>query len=375
MGLAMAQVEPARMVTPEAVALEFRTANLGSRILAFLIDMVVVVAGILAGAFAVALLGEASDVVVPDWVAVTIVLVLIPGWWLGYFIAFETLWRGRTLGKAALGLRVVTKEGAPVRFRHAAIRALLGLVDWFVLSGFFAVVFILFTRDNQRLGDLVAGTLVLRERSALAPPAPVVFGPPPGLESYTSTLDVGGLGTEEYLAVRTYLLRAASLPPGPRSALALQLANPLAARLRPPPPAGVSPELYLHCVAAAYQQRQRLAARQGPGPGPGSGAGGLEAGGLEAGGLEAGGLEAGGLEVGGLWTAADALSPAGLPSRAGAPQSGGSGSGLSGSGAGVPGPWPAAAPVTALAPPGAGPAPLEAEAAPLPEPGGFVPPG
>ncbi|HJU02248.1 MAG TPA: RDD family protein, partial [Actinomycetes bacterium] len=291
----MAQVEPARMVTPEAVALEFRTANVGSRILAYLIDMVVVAAGILAGAFAVTLLGEASDVVVPDWVAVTIVLVLIPGWWLGYFIAFETLWRGRTLGKAALGLRVVTKEGAPIRFRHAAIRALLGLVDFLVLSGFFAVVFILLTRDNQRLGDLVAGTLVLRERSALAAPAPVVFGPPPGLEHYTSTLDVAGLGTEEYLAVRTFLLRAASLPPGPRSALALQLANPLATRLRPPPPPGVSPELYLHCVAAAYQQRQRLAAGQGP-------------------------------ASGGLWTAADAPSPPGLPSRAGAPDSGGAGS-------------------------------------------------
>jgi uncharacterized RDD family membrane protein YckC len=328
MGLAMAQVEPARMVTPEAVALEFRTANLGSRILAYLIDMIVVVAGILAGAFAVTLLGEASDVVVPDWVALTIVLVLIPGWWLGYFIAFETLWRGRTLGKAALGLRVVTREGAPVRFRHAAIRALLGLVDFFVLGGFFAVVFILFTRDNQRLGDLVAGTLVLRERSALAPPAPVVFGPPPGLEHYTSTLDVGGLGTEEYLAVRTFLLRAASLPPGPRSALALQLANPLAARLRPAPPPGVSPELYLHCVAAAYQQRQRLAAGQSPGPG-------------------------------GLWTAADAPSPAGLPSRAGAPQSGGSGSA-------APGPGPAP-PAAAPAPPAAGPAPAS--------PGGFAPPG
>ena len=159
------QLESARMVTPEAVALEFRTANLGSRILAYLIDMVVVVAGILAGLFAVALLGQASDVVVPDWVALTIVLVLLPAWWLGYFIAFETLWRGRTLGKAALGLRVVTKEGAPVRFRHAAIRGLLGLVDFLVLGGFLAVVFILFTRDNQRLGDLVAGTLVLRERS------------------------------------------------------------------------------------------------------------------------------------------------------------------------------------------------------------------
>lgn len=254
------QLEPARMVTPEAVALEFRTANLGSRILAYLIDMVVVVAGILAGLFAVALLGQASDVVVPDWVALTIVLVLLPAWWLGYFIAFETLWRGRTLGKAALGLRVVTKEGAPVRFRHAAIRGLLGLVDFLVLGGFLAVVFILFTRDNQRLGDLVAGTLVLRERSALAAPAPVSFTPPPGLEHYTATLDPSGVGNEEYQAVRTLLLRAPSLSPGPRSALALQLANPLAARLRPPPPAGVSPELYLQCVAAAYQQRQRLAA-------------------------------------------------------------------------------------------------------------------
>ena len=262
----MAQVESARMVTPEAVALEFRTANLGSRILAYLIDMVVVVAGIVAGLFAVALLGQASDVVVPDWVALTIVLVLLPAWWLGYFIAFETLWRGRTLGKAALGLRVVTKEGAPVRFRHAAIRGLLGLVDFLVMGGFFAVVFILFSRDNQRLGDMVAGTLVLRERSALATPAPVSFAPPPGLEHYTATLDPSGVGTEEYQAVRTFLLRASSLPPGPRSALALQLANPLAARLRPPPPAGVSPELYLHCVAAAYQQRQRLAATPGAAP-------------------------------------------------------------------------------------------------------------
>jgi uncharacterized RDD family membrane protein YckC len=271
----MAQVEPARMVTPEAVALEFRTANLASRILAYLIDMAVVLAGILAGLLAVALVGNATDLVVPDWVALTIVLVLLPSWWLGYFIAFETLWRGRTLGKAALGLRVVTREGAPVRFRHAAIRALLGLVDFAVASGFFAVVFILFTRDNQRLGDLVAGTLVLRERSGLAVPAPVSFTPPAGLEAYTATLDTSGVTTEEYLAVRTFLLRAASLPEGPRAALALQLANPLAGRLRPPPPAGVPPEAYLACVAAAAQQRQRATtpgevAPAAAAPGPGS---------------------------------------------------------------------------------------------------------
>ena len=324
----MAQVEPARMVTPEAVALEFRTANLGSRIFAYLVDMVVVVAGALAGLFAVTLIGQAGDVVVPDWVALTLVLVLLPAWWLGYFIAFETLWRGRTPGKAALGLRVVTKEGAPVRFRHAAIRGLLGLVDFLIAGGFFAVVFILFTKDNQRLGDLVAGTLVLRERSALAAPAPVTFTPPPGLDHYTGTLDPGGLTAEEYQAVRSFLLRAASLPPGPRSALALQLANPVAGRLRPPPPAGVSPELYLSCVAAAYQQRQRRAAG-GSGPG------------------------------GGLWTAAGPPAASRLRSPTGGPDVGPPGSG-------PPTPHPALAPREGAGE-GAPPSPVDTD--------GFAPPG
>src|SRR6266511_106497 len=221
------------MVTPEAVALEFQTANVGSRILAFLIDMLVVGAGIVVGVTAVALALNASGAVLPDWLVIAMFLVLIPGWWFGYFTAFETLWRGRTLGTAALGLRVVTREGAPVRFRHAAIRTLLGTVDFGLGSGFFAVVFVLFSRDNQRLGDLVAGTLVLRERSAATQLAPMSFDPPPGLESYTATLDVTGMATEEYQAVRSFLLRAQQLAPASRASLAVQLATSLAARLRP----------------------------------------------------------------------------------------------------------------------------------------------
>jgi hypothetical protein len=178
----------------------------------------------------------------------------------------ETLWRGRTLGKAALGLRVVTREGAPVRFRHAAIRTLLGTVDFALASGFFAVVFVLFSRDNQRLGDMVAGTLVLRERSAATQLAPVSFEPPPGLESYTATLDVTGMGAGEYQAVRSFLLRARQLAPASRASLAVQLATPLAARLRPPPPEGLPPEGFLYAVAAAYQRRQRAASGGTPLP-------------------------------------------------------------------------------------------------------------
>jgi uncharacterized RDD family membrane protein YckC len=251
----MAQLEQPRMVTPEAVALEFTTANVGSRILAFVIDAAIVGVVSFAGILPLALTGAT----LPEWLVASILVILIPGWYFGYFTVSETLWRGRTVGKAALGLRVVTKEGGPVRFRHAAIRTLLGLVDFGIASGFFAILFVLLTRDNQRLGDLLAGTLVLRERSGLPAPAPVSFDVPAGLEPFAAALDVSGLTIEQYQAVRAFLLRTRSLAPQPRASLALQLASPLAERLRPPPPAGVPPELYLRCVAAAYQRRQRSA--------------------------------------------------------------------------------------------------------------------
>jgi uncharacterized RDD family membrane protein YckC len=249
----MAQLEQPRMVTPEAVALEFTTANVGSRILAFVIDAAIVGVVSFLGILPLAL----TNATLPEWLVASILVILIPGWYFGYFTVSETLWRGRTVGKAALGLRVVTKEGGPVRFRHAAVRTLLGLVDFGIGSGFFAILLILLTRDNQRLGDLLAGTLVLRERGGLPAPAPVTFEVPAGLEPYVATLDVSGLNTDQYQAVRTFLLRTRTLAPQPRASLALQLASPLAQRLRPPPPPGVPPELYLRCVATAYQRRQR----------------------------------------------------------------------------------------------------------------------
>src|SRR6266540_4485051 len=137
MSTEMAQAEPTRMVTPEAVALEFRTANIGSRILAYFLDQLIVTAGVFVLLFAVALTGNVAGSDLPEWTGLALVLVLLPSWFFGYFIAFETLWRGRTPGKAALGLRVVTREGAPVRFRHAAIRAALGIVE--ILFSFGAI--------------------------------------------------------------------------------------------------------------------------------------------------------------------------------------------------------------------------------------------
>ena len=168
----------------------------------------------------------------------------------GYPIGCETLWDGRTVGKAALGLRVRTKEGAPVRFRHAAIRGALSLVDFWLTLGLAATLSVLLTRDSQRLGDLAAGTLVLRERTAASgTSAAFAFYPPPGWEPYAASLDVAAMTDEQYGLVRGYLLRATEMTPAARQHLALRLANPLAGvlahqptrRRRPRSPSSTAP--------------------------------------------------------------------------------------------------------------------------------------
>jgi len=248
------------LVTPEAVPLELEPAGLGSRFLALVLDWAIqaVVATALVVALLVATQGEWAGLAQALIVLVLFLLMF------GYPAASETLWRGRTVGKLALGLRVVTTEGAPVRFRHAAIRAALGMIDFFLTAGAGAVLSVLFTRSNQRLGDLVAGTIVLRERTGLRAPLPVTFVVPPGLEAYAASLDASAVRPEDYGAVRTFLLRAAALQPQVRYELAVTLATPLLARLQTRPPAGVPPEAFLACVAAAYQHRPSGPAQVGP---------------------------------------------------------------------------------------------------------------
>jgi uncharacterized RDD family membrane protein YckC len=235
------------VVIPEAVPLELETASIGSRSLALLIDWAI------QGALFLILVIIVSNASV-GWLgtAITFLLLFLIIW--GYPIALETLWRGRTVGKAAMGLRVVTKEGGQIGFRHAAIRAALGIVDFALTSGACAVICVLLTNDNQRLGDLAAGTVVLRERTGLRRPTPTTFSVPMGLDTYTENLDLAGLGPAEYAVVRAFLLRAPSLPPPVRAKLAAQVAESVAQRVQPPPPPGVPAEAYLASVAAAYRR-------------------------------------------------------------------------------------------------------------------------
>lgn len=190
------------------------------------------------------------------WIAAALMTVAIALIFLGYPIFCETVYRGQTVGKKAFGLRVVTVEGAPVRFRHAAVRGFVGLVDFFLPPiAIVGTIMLLVTKRNQRLGDLAAGTIVVRHRRGESDPGAVWFTVPAGYEGYVSSLDVGAVTSPQYEAVRRLLVRSHRLQPHARHALTVRLAAGVRERVGHVPPPGVGPELFLACVAAAYQRR------------------------------------------------------------------------------------------------------------------------
>jgi len=250
----MASAPVSGVVTPEAVLLEFDTAGVGSRVVAEILDLLLQITALVAVTM-VASLAATGGVQLGETAAIVVGLVMTFLILVGYPIAMETLWNGRTLGKAAMGLRVVTSEGGPIRFRHAAIRGIFGLIEIWVFLGSIAIVSIIFSRRDQRLGDLVGGTIVLRERSATSPGVAVSFPTPPGYEAYVGSLDVTHLSARQYSLIRSFLMRVLQLSWPARTRLAVRLANPTAVLLRHTPPPQVNPELFLVCVAAAYQRR------------------------------------------------------------------------------------------------------------------------
>jgi uncharacterized RDD family membrane protein YckC len=226
--------------TPEGVQLALPLAHLGSRFVAISIDLLV---GGVALAIAILALLAAGGGLAASFAAATGLLVF----YIGYQDVFEVLGGGRTLGKRAVGLRVVTDGGTAVGLRASLIRNVLLLVEGLPTSYVPAVISVLATRNNQRLGDLAAGTLVVREakRATVAPPPLRAIEP----ERY-STWDVRGVGEVEAGAVRTFLERRAQLQPGARRALAQQLAQrvrPQVAGARP----GLDDETFLEYFVAA----------------------------------------------------------------------------------------------------------------------------
>lgn len=239
-----------KLVTGEAVVLGLQPARLPSRIVAVAIDLAVYWAAYLILAIAVVSATASLDDAAAAAVAVALLLMAL----VGLPVVVETLSRGRSLGKLALGLRVVRDDGGPIRFRHALVRGAVGAVEIQITMGLVASVASLVSARGRRVGDLFAGTLVVRER------VPAQYGqqppPPPWLAGRVSDIDLSRLPDGLWLAVRQYLFRMDQLDPQIGGEMADRLADDVAAWTGRAVPEGASSAAYLAAVVAERQARE-----------------------------------------------------------------------------------------------------------------------
>ena len=238
-------------MTGDGVVLDIQIAQLPVRAVGSLIDILIMfvlyILGTVLFAFTLTEFDSAFSAAV---LIIFTVLVLI-----GYPVAFETATRGRSPGKMAMGLRVVSEDGSPERFRQALFRALAGSVEIWMLFGAPAVITSLVSTKAKRLGDIFAGTVVISERGPKSAPPPVM---PPGLAWWASSLQLSGLGSDQAELARQFLGRAAQLDPMLRAQMAHRISAEVLARISPPPPPGAPAELMLAAVLAERHRRELL---------------------------------------------------------------------------------------------------------------------
>ncbi|WP_079159872.1 RDD family protein [Streptomyces griseus] len=258
------------LVTGDAVVLGLQPARLPSRALAIAIDLAVLLTTFVLVSVGLAVASVTLDEAATAAVAVaTFLLVLVGG-----PIAVETLSHGRSLGKMACGLRVVRDDGGPIRFRHSLVRGAMGVVEILGTFGAVACVSSLVSARGRRLGDVFAGTVVIRERVP-AGRAAAVPPPPPWLVGRFAQLDLSAVPDGLWLAIRQYLTRMRELDAEVGRAMAERLSSDLAAGTGTPVPQGVPAPAYLAAVVNERQARdvRRVAAAAGRGaPTPGSAA-------------------------------------------------------------------------------------------------------
>lgn len=234
-----------RIETPEGVDLEVTLAGLASRTGACFVDSLIISVALVVLLIAVTFMGVTAEedlflLILGIGSLASLVLLV------GYYLLFESFNGGRTPGKAAFGIRVIRVDGSPLGFGAVTIRNLVRLVDF--LPGFYAVglIAIVSSKRNQRLGDLAAGTVVIRDSKGAVAPAILVDGidltvlPP---------WDVSLVSEEEVGLVRRFTERRQTMQPANRAQLAAILAGPLRTKIAAPDPPGDDVEFLTRLLA------------------------------------------------------------------------------------------------------------------------------
>lgn len=238
------------VLTGEAVALDVQPVGFFMRALGALIDMLTSIALFVLLIWGVSLLEAAG--LIPESLfriltitLLVLVLVVLP-------TAVETATRGRSLGRLAVGARIVRADGGASGFRQAFIRALVGVIEiWFTL-GALAALTGAFTPRSQRLGDLLAGTYSERTRTPALPPATATL--PPELVGWAAVADVARLPDRIARRVSQFTQQSDRMQPVARARVAASLAAEIAPHVSPLPP--VAPETLLFGVVSIRRDRE-----------------------------------------------------------------------------------------------------------------------
>jgi uncharacterized RDD family membrane protein YckC len=238
------------LITGEAVALDLRPAGFMLRAAGAAIDFLFAVLLYLGLALLffsplfVQLLDDASAAAVGIALLVLCIVVLP--------ITIETASRGRSLGKLAIGARIVRDDGGAIGFRHAFIRGLVGVIEVFMSLGGIAAITAMLNGRSKRLGDLLAGTYSQYERVAKLPQP--VLPVPAELIDWARLADVGRMPDALSRRISQFLAQADKLTPATRTRLARELANEASPHVSPVPQ--THPETFLIAVSAVRRERE-----------------------------------------------------------------------------------------------------------------------
>lgn len=248
------------VVTGDAVLLDLRTASFAVRMLSAAIDGVLQLLLLIGGSIGMAWTAARLDL--DDGFVAAGILVMSVLAYVGYPVLCELLLGGRSVGRLAMGTRVVRDDGGPVHLRQSLLRAVMAMFEIWSTAGALALTCAVIDHRSRRLGDLLAGTMVMQERMRSLTPQRVEV--PASLRQWVLGADVGRLPLPLMQDIRSFLPRAATLHPESRRRLSRDLLHRTLPHVAPAPPPGTAPEDFLAAVIAERSRRdeERLRRRQ-----------------------------------------------------------------------------------------------------------------
>ncbi|WP_062950038.1 MULTISPECIES: RDD family protein [Brachybacterium] len=246
------------LITGDAVLLDLRTASFATRIVSAVIDGVLQLALLIGGILSVAWFADRTALD-DGFLAAGILLASVLAY-VGYPVLSELLLRGRSVGRLVMGTRVVRDDGGPVHVRQSVLRAVMAMFEIWSTTGAVALVCSVIDRRSRRIGDLLAGTMVIQERMRTHPPQRIEV--PLSLRDWAQAADVGRLPLPLLQDIRAFLPRAGQINAESRHQLSRDLLRRTLPHVAPAPPPGTPPEEFLAAVLAERSRRDEMRLRR-----------------------------------------------------------------------------------------------------------------